>query len=409
MSVSLAQGVSALYNKELIAGTNITFSVTPTTVTISSTGGGGGGATNLAYVASTQTVTNDNGTGFVIPLYTSTDAGLVPGSGGGTANFLRADGTWSAPPGGGSGSPGGSTGDVQWNSAGSFAGATRVAIDGGDLFLRDSSTDPSTPTGGLRIYTLPQAGRRRVKIVGPSGLDTNLQVAVDGNSIFMVGPGNNTAAPTAWGGILTTAATMSTQQTAGAANIWQDTRRQRFQTSITAGNATGARTAYGQWYLSSTANRGGFFFRARFGMNINLNGGQKFIGLCASTAVLGGEPSALVNMLGCGYDSTDASTGNWFFMYNDGTGPATKVDLGTDAARNTADGYELIMYAVPGSLAVNVFIANLSSGIVLLNTSYNTDIPANNTLLAMKCEVRNGAVAAADNIEMSRIYIETDY
>lgn len=35
--------------------------------------------------------------------FTSVAAGLVPASGGGTANFLRADGTWAAPPGGGGG------------------------------------------------------------------------------------------------------------------------------------------------------------------------------------------------------------------------------------------------------------------------------------------------------------------
>ena len=484
MSISLANGVSILYNKELIAGTNITFDVTPTTITINSAGGGGGGQSSIQFQdegsnlgsAGTATVINFTGAGVTasrsvntitidIPgggsgatwgsitgtLSSQTDlqtalnakvdttrtisttapltgggdlsanrtlgvntfgaanSGVVPASGGGTTNFLRADGTWAPPPGGGGGSPGGSSGDVQWNDAGTFAGAARVGIDGGDLLLRDSSTDPSAPSSGIRLYTLPQATRRRLKMVGPSGLDTNLQVAVDGNNIFMVGVGNGTTAPTAWGGILTTAATMSTQQTAGAANIWQATRRQRFQTSTTAGNATGARTGYGQWHLSSTANRGGFFFRARFGMNINLNGGQKFIGLCASTAVLAGDPSALTNILGCGYDAADASTGNWFFMHNDGAGVATKIDLGANAARNTTDGYELIMFARPGTLEVNVYIVNLSSGVVLLNTSYNTNIPANNTLLAMKCEVRNGAVAAADNIEMSRIYIETDY
>jgi hypothetical protein len=38
----------------------------------------------------------------IIPAFTSTASGLVPLSGGGTANFLRADGTFAAPPAGGS-------------------------------------------------------------------------------------------------------------------------------------------------------------------------------------------------------------------------------------------------------------------------------------------------------------------
>ena len=96
-------------------------------------------------------------------------------------------------------------------------------------------------------------------------------------------------------------------------------------------------------------------------------------------------------------------------MRNDGSGIATKVDLGPNMARGTTQGYDLIMFLAPNSLDLNVQIINLNTGIEILNTSYNTDIPAVNTGLAFKCEVRNGAVAAADNIECAKIYIETDY
>lgn len=53
---------------------------------------------NLSYTASTRVLAID-GTGSTdatLPLFTSTEAGLVPLSGGGTTNFLRADGTWAA-------------------------------------------------------------------------------------------------------------------------------------------------------------------------------------------------------------------------------------------------------------------------------------------------------------------------
>jgi hypothetical protein len=56
---------------------------------------------NVSYTASTRAVAISSGTGFTFPLFSSTDAGLVPLSGGGTTNFLRADGTWAAPAGGG--------------------------------------------------------------------------------------------------------------------------------------------------------------------------------------------------------------------------------------------------------------------------------------------------------------------
>ena len=56
------------------------------------------GVTNLTWTAATRTVASDTGNDAVITLVTSTEAGLAPLSGGGTTNFLRADATWAAPP-----------------------------------------------------------------------------------------------------------------------------------------------------------------------------------------------------------------------------------------------------------------------------------------------------------------------
>jgi hypothetical protein len=61
----------------------------------------GGSATDLTYTASTRLLASSTGTDVTLPLVSTGDAGLAPASGGGTSNFLRADGTWAAPPGGG--------------------------------------------------------------------------------------------------------------------------------------------------------------------------------------------------------------------------------------------------------------------------------------------------------------------
>jgi hypothetical protein len=78
----------------------------------------------------------------LLDVFTSGAKGLAPASGGGTTNFLRADGTWSAP-GGGGGSPGGATGEVQYNNAGALAGAADVEIEGGQLRLPYIATPPA--------------------------------------------------------------------------------------------------------------------------------------------------------------------------------------------------------------------------------------------------------------------------
>lgn len=53
---------------------------------------------DLSYTAASRTIGITGGDDAVVPLFTDTDAGLTPLSGGGTDNFLCADGSWAEPP-----------------------------------------------------------------------------------------------------------------------------------------------------------------------------------------------------------------------------------------------------------------------------------------------------------------------
>lgn len=66
--------------------------------------------------------------------FSSSAKGVAPASGGGTTNFLRADGTWAAPP---ASAPGGSSGQIQYNNAGAFGGMTPDQVSS---FISDIST-----------------------------------------------------------------------------------------------------------------------------------------------------------------------------------------------------------------------------------------------------------------------------
>jgi len=55
---------------------------------------------DLGYDPATRQLSSSRGADVTLPLFNSSTAGLVGASGGGTANFLRADGAWTAPPGG---------------------------------------------------------------------------------------------------------------------------------------------------------------------------------------------------------------------------------------------------------------------------------------------------------------------
>lgn len=74
-----------------------------------------------------QTIKNSGGSS-PIDIFTSVLPGLVPASGGGTTNFLRADGTFAAPP---TGSPASPTTSVQFNNAGAFGGSANFTYDTG--------------------------------------------------------------------------------------------------------------------------------------------------------------------------------------------------------------------------------------------------------------------------------------
>ena len=57
------------------------------------------GTTNLNYDIATREIQSDTGQNATLPVFTSTTAGLTGASGGGTANYLRADGSWAIPQG----------------------------------------------------------------------------------------------------------------------------------------------------------------------------------------------------------------------------------------------------------------------------------------------------------------------
>jgi len=122
--------------------------------------------------------------------------GLVPdpGASAGTTKFLREDATWSVPPGGGGGSPGGANTQVQYNNAGAFGGITNSTTDG----TTEALTSPKVVTGindtngnsmvaftatasavdGITVTNAATANPATVKI-GGTGTDTNINLELD--------------------------------------------------------------------------------------------------------------------------------------------------------------------------------------------------------------------------------------
>lgn len=170
--------------------------------------------TDLSYTAATRLLSSSTGADVTLPLFTSTDAGLVPLSGGGTSAFLRADGTWAAPAGGGDmvlASIQTVTGAKTYNSgklilagatsgtsilnAAAIAGSTTLTLPGttGTLALIDSPTftgTPAAPTAAVNTNTTQIAttayvvGQGYAKLAGPTftGVPAAPTAAADTNT-----------------------------------------------------------------------------------------------------------------------------------------------------------------------------------------------------------------------------------
>lgn len=177
--------------------------------------GGGTGAVNIGLSANVPRLNGSNGfsgtntysgsntfTGtFSAPLFNSTTRGLVPLSGGGTANFLRADGTWQAPGGSGTvtsitcgtGLTGGtitSIGTCGLDTSRLFtagaSGLTPASGGGTANFLRADGTwsPPSTLSGLTTVFDV-------VRTYGgdPTGTNDNTTAYNSAKAACLSGPG----------------------------------------------------------------------------------------------------------------------------------------------------------------------------------------------------------------------------
>jgi hypothetical protein len=97
--------------------------------------------------------------------FTTALSGDVPASGGGTSNFLRADGNWAAPA-AGSGAPGGSNNSIQYNNAGAFGGLG--PLTNGQLLIGSTGAAavPATLTAGSNVTITNAAGAITIASTG---------------------------------------------------------------------------------------------------------------------------------------------------------------------------------------------------------------------------------------------------
>ena len=118
---------------------------------------------STAFSGTSANATNLNGQpGSYYTNATNLATGTVPtarlatsGTPSGTT-FLRGDQVWATPPGGGGGSPGGSTGDIQFNDAGAFLGSANLKFDNATTLLTvgNNSVNTQINSSSIALRTL---------------------------------------------------------------------------------------------------------------------------------------------------------------------------------------------------------------------------------------------------------------
>jgi hypothetical protein len=123
----------------------------------------------------------------ILPVVTSSLNGLAPASGGGTSNYLRADGTWTAPPGSGggitqltgditagagSGSQASSVAKIQGNTVVGTTGTTNVVFSNNPVFtgtITASSANFSGELSSLNLSGINTGTSTQTTLTGSAG------------------------------------------------------------------------------------------------------------------------------------------------------------------------------------------------------------------------------------------------
>jgi hypothetical protein len=199
---------------------------------------------------------------------------------------------------------------------------------------------------------------------------------------------NNSTTIDTYSGVVTSTSASNLAQSVGTASFVARHIRLRYYASVVStGRYTGVRGSSQQFWSVT----GGFRYVCDFNISDTAysSSTQQFYGLGAYNVDLnyGGVStllvSSLTNIIGIGSDSGDA---NLQVIYNDGSGTASKIDLGSNFPANRTSGsalttiYSIQLYNDPGSSNVLYEVINQETGSIAQGT-LTTDLPSSNLLL----------------------------
>ena len=306
---------------------------------------------------------------------------------------------------GGGGSPGGNSGEIQYNNGGALGGIANWEVDGGDIIILPNSTPSAPPSGSTKLFGKLQAGRVMPAFIGPSGLDTVLQPHMAKNGWAQWKPAGTGTTISAIGAAALTAIGTATAATYATTSL--HTRCARIDYLVT----TAATTAVAGFRNATNAYRvtDGFhmIFRVAPATGGKVATGRFFCGMSTSTAApTDVNPSTLTNTCGVGYaKGTDS---NWQ-IYFAGTA-VNKVDTGIAVPSADRTGpYTVIVYSPPGGKYIGVKFVDEATGKSFETT---TNISTNMIAATTACGPRGyhsvGGTSSVVGLTLFSGYMESD-
>lgn len=323
-----------------------------------------------------------------------------------STTYLRGDNTWATISGGG-GSPGGTSGEVQYNNGGAFGGAANVEIDGGDLTLIDAGFPTNPAAGRTKIFTDSMATRRLVGSIDPNGNHFDFQPALFNSTTYMWLAGTGTTLAINWGTSFTarnngTNAAQATPAKTSSSAI-TSMNRATFSTGTTATGASGIQSSETTTWLGNAANLGGFFFYARIAQEAFSGTYRFFVGVSANNATMAADSSTWNNTIGFGKDLGDSTL--QFIMRNNGT-VTTKNNTGISPS--TTDIYDLYIFVKPNTSEVNFELRNAVTNALLSSRTEITNLPSNTVFMYMQAHIQSGTGTTAKLLALNRMYLESN-
>ena len=291
----------------------------------------------------------------------------------------------------------GSNEQVQYNNAGSLAGASGITSTGKELIINTTSS-PTSQSNAVKIVEESIGTFSRLSTLVPNtyvcGIDpffngSRSEVALFSNSSSVFGSSATTA-----GG--------ASSVTQTPTNVSTGVRRNQYINASTGGNA-GYLLSNPYQVCSST----GALLKAtfKFVLSHDKGNGLVVVGLHNRITFPTGSTdhtNTALDFVGVGHATGD---GTLSLIYNDASGTTTKVDLGSNFPTDISTGYLLEIYASNATYyykIVNLNTSNVATG------TLTTNVPANGTNLNLFAASINTS-GVTHGIHISHMAIKTNY